>query len=72
MSHIENIVELDRLLARERMILEQLRIHLEGLQPCSNAAIHARSLVAETIGSVRSLEAKKLAMIRGSGMPVLH
>jgi hypothetical protein len=72
MSRIENIVELDRLLARQRLILEQLRIHLEGLEPRSSAAIQARLLVAETIGSVRSLEAKKLAIIRGSGMRVLH
>ena len=72
MSHVENIVELERLLARERMILEQLRIHLEGLEPRTTAAIHARSLVAEATGSVRSLKAKKLAMLRGSRMRVLH
>ena len=72
MSHVEQILELDRLLARERMILQQLQIHYDGLAPGTSAATHASSRIAEAVGFVRSLEAKKYALIRLAGMPVLH
>src|SRR6478735_8546399 len=63
MSHVEQILELDRLLARERMILQQLQIHYDDLAPGTSAATHASSRIAEAVRMVRSLEAKKYALI---------
>jgi uncharacterized coiled-coil protein SlyX len=56
MRRNQQISELERLLARERMILEQLRIHLEGLLPETRAYQHAAQRIVEGITKVRALE----------------
>jgi hypothetical protein len=73
MSRVEqNIGEVERRLARQRMILEQLRIHLEGLTPRTSAAIHASLLVEEATEFLHSLQEKKCALLRRAGRPLLH
>jgi hypothetical protein len=72
MRTAEQISELEGLLARQRMILEQLRQHLEGLIPHTTAANQAGLRIADTLHIIRSLEAKKYALCRQAGMPVIH
>ena len=72
MSQVEQIHELERLLTRQRMILEQLHVHLEGLAPHTWAAIQANSRVKDAVQAIRSLEAMKHALHSQAGMFVLH
>jgi hypothetical protein len=72
MRTVMRISQLERLLARHRMILEQLRLHLEGLAPHTSAAEQAGLRVADTLRVIRSLETKKCALRRQARMPVLH
>ena len=63
---------LERVLARQRMILEQLRIHCEGLAPNTRDAAAASLRVTDTIQFTRSLEAKKYALHRQAEVPTIH
>ena len=72
MSQVEQIDELERVLTRQRMILEQLHVHLEGLAPHTWAAIQASSRVKDAVAAIRSLEAMKHALHSQAGMSVLH
>ena len=56
MSQVEQRDELERVLTRQRMILEQLHVHLEGLAPHTWAAIQASSRVKEAVAAIRSLK----------------
>ena len=72
MSQVEQIDELERVLTRQRMILEQLHVHLEGLAPHTWAAIQASARVKDAVATIRSLEAMKHSLHSRAGMSVLH
>ena len=72
MRRHDQIQELEKALTRQRMILEQLRIHLEGLAPNTSAAAQAAHRVAEAAGNVRTLEEEKYIVRRQAGLLALH
>ena len=72
MDSADHLLALERVLARHRMILVQLRIHLEGLAPNTRAATDAGLRVADTIQFIRVLEAKKWALHRQAEIPTYH
>jgi hypothetical protein len=67
MRRNQQISELEQLLARERMILEQLRIHLEGLTPNTNASTLAAIHLDEARQIIGDLETRAYALRRQAG-----
>ena len=72
MDSDDYLLVLERVIARHRMILEQLRIHFAGLAPNTRDAADAGLRVADTIQFIRSLEAKKWALHRQAEISTFH
>ena len=72
MDSANHLLALERVLARHRMILEQLRIHFEGLAPNTHASVIADLRVQDTLQFIRSLEARKWALCRQAEMSTFH
>ena len=72
MRRHDQIPEVEKALTRQRMMLEQLRIHLEGLAPNTPAAAQAAHRVAEEARILRTLEEKKYMLRRQAGLLALH
>lgn len=66
------ILDLQRLLAREYMRLGQLRIHRTELAPDTYAADEATKLIDEALRTIRMLEARRDGLRRQAGLLMLN
>jgi hypothetical protein len=57
-----SLVEIERLLVRQRMILERLLIHFEGLRPGTDASAEAALHITHAAETIRSLEKEQRAL----------
>jgi len=70
-SHDE-LADVEKILARHRLILEQLRVHLEGLAPATVDAAEARRRMAETIQIIGALEARQYGAMHRPKVETIH
>ena len=68
----DHIRELQSVLARQYMRLEQLRIHLDELAPETYAAVEAAKFIRDTRHYIREVEATRDRLRRQAGLFMLN
>jgi hypothetical protein len=68
----DHVHELQRVLARQYIRLEQLRIHLDELASETYAAIEAAKFVGDARHYIRELEARRDRLRRQTGLSMLN